>query len=306
MNAKKIKKREEKVTVNLDYLRRKADVYAIGALIREIEPMQEDFQNDRFFVGLFKKIKGKIKNKVGQMAKEDFLAKEDLAKRNLKQFEDAHTEKELALASDTKKLKKFINKKLFRRDKYSLRRLQFGLNYAISNNHEYQCYEDSLNAVSEILFENPDKLTELKNEFVQNYKRIEKKQAFESVAGDGDFDWGEFARKIKGAVKNLIFTMFSFDGVVSQEDEARLVARMSQDQLTSEFAVQLTLLEECKKVMTDDKFKVQIKKLHERVSALKAEAENDNVVKEIGIEVSEEKFRLCEACLARISEISVG
>ena len=254
MNAKKYEKIESKVRLNLDYIRLKADVYAVGALIRDTEPTPQPVEeNLSFFAKTFSTIKSRIKDKVGQIAKEELLKKEVLAKQALKEFEESHCEKQLKLSAKEDKLKKILSKKLFKNDDGSLARLQYGLTYAIADNHQYQCYEDSLRAVSEILFENPEKLIEVINSFVENYKKLEIKKFENIVADNSEINWKTISSEIKGVFKSFVFSAFKFDGVNNDKESAK-INQMSKNSLLTELAIMLTLLEETKKIVSEEEF----------------------------------------------------
>ena len=305
MNVKKIKRREEKVLLNLEYLRLRADLYALGALIRETEPIEKESKGKNVIFDIIEKFGNRIRNKVGQIAREELLEKEGLAKQALEDFEKSHDKKALSLSNDIEKFKNYISRKLFKKDEFSLKRLQFGLCYAIANNHSYQCYEDSLRAVSEILFESPNRLVELKDSFVENYKKIDGVGVFD-FNNNEEFNWETFSREIKATFKSAVFDLLHLGNVKAQEGNAKLIERMSQDQFKSEMAIFLTVLAESKQLVGEEAFKVKVKDAIEKISALRTRAEKASIVDGKDSQENREKIRICNACISRISEISIS
>lgn len=305
MNAKRQMKIEDKVITNLDYLRLKADVYAVEALIRDSSPTAEqesEQSKDDFWSKIINGVKGIFKKEISAKKVEDLQKQEAEAKQALVVFESLHTKKHLKLSENQEKFKAYINKKLFKKDKNGLKRIRFALSYMILSGGEYQCEDDSLMAVSEILFNSPERCVELRNSLVTNYNKISVSDE-ETYSLSKEFYWNSEETGLKGLFKNILRTFNHLSEIARHGDDGFTVKAISPNQMKSLFATELTLIEEGAKILEDADFKKSVKELLAKVAKLRAESEYAWLVDKTDSDESKEKVDLCNEVLSRLAEI---
>ena len=94
------------------------------------------------------------------------LKSQDQATKALAEFEDNHEYANLKIISDEKKQKQLI-KKVIGKDKYNLKRIELALDFILLDKHKYQRETESLQVVSELIFDDYQYMKNIEKRFLK-------------------------------------------------------------------------------------------------------------------------------------------
>lgn len=293
---------KKSVISNLTYCRLQADVYAVEADIADNQPLAAGEEK-----GIVKKflnaITTEVQNEIRKKNVQELTVDRQAAIYALSAFEGRHAQKQLALAQDREKFKEYIQKKLFKKDVDGLGKMQFALAFLLDNGTEYQRPEQSLQAVSEILFDDPTYMQSLYVAFCENFYKIQDKRL--TAAETGSAIEEGLASLLN--VAQLVFGAMRMEAlIVSVKNKKRmheLLQDLSQNELHTLLAVRLTLLQEAKKTMAEEKLKELVDDYLKYVSNLRSDAEYQWLVERLDVPSCQEKIKTCDLCIARLSRI---
>ena len=292
---------KQNIATNLTYCRLQGDLYAVEAALRDNEPKVVIDEG-----GPIRRLINKIINDVNNTARRcntyALTADKAMAMKALDAFRAEHSASELKLSENTDEFASYITKKLFKKDKDGLERLSYALLFAIEErNNEYQCPEESLEVVSEILLNDPKALGRLYSTYKSNYMSI-------STAST-EFEKGLGLGMGFGGVIALSLLPIGVTGALSLIEYLRnrkraniAFATMSQGEANASLAFYLTMIEASRNI-AEDKRKEMIDELLERVTNMRADAEYQMYVELENAPECREKIRVCEATLKRLGSI---
>lgn len=291
---------QKKVMDNLTYCRLEGDLLAVEASIRDNAPKEIRYEGSKIKIFI-----GKIINDINNAAKRYntvcLSQDKEKAKAALDAFLKEHSEKELKLSGDAEELRKYIDKKLFKKDKGGLSRMSFALLFAINDrNNEYQCPEESLEVVSEILFNDPKTLGKLYALYKNNYMKISVGSSeIEKGFGLGMGFGGIIAASLLPL--GVTGTIGLIDYLFGKKRANLAFSNMSTNETNATLALYLTLIEAAE--VSDDKRKEMIDELLTRVSNMRSDAEYKRYVEKQNADESKQKIATCELALRRLGSI---
>lgn len=302
-NKRKKEKIRQNIIDNLTLCRLEGDLLAVEASIRDNAPKAEpEIEGNRI-----KKFVAGIVNEIGNTVRaatvRSLSVDKEKAKEAITAYRASHTDSNLELCHNTDEFKTYITKKLFKNDKDGLGRLSFALMFAIDErNLEYQCPVESLEVVSEILFDDPKKLGKLYNSYKTNYMKIQKPfpDELDSAIGVGTGIGGALALSmipmfvtgtvaILGHLFNRRAANESFCNMSTNETHAILAFRLTLIEYASELG------EAKRKELTDA--------MLEEVGNIRSDAEYKWYVEGVNIPECREKIENCNLTLARLAKI---
>jgi hypothetical protein len=192
---------------------------------------------------------------------------------------------------------------LFKKDRDGIAKLSFALIFAIdSGNREYQYAEESLEVVSEILFDDSKHLVKLYDNYKNNFEKTRYNLSGELEAG---LNLGAGL----GSLLTLSVLPICVTGLITLVNYARkkketaiAFKNMSASETNASFAFYLTLIEEF--ASGDDmKQKEMIDELLKKVDNIRADAEYKWYVEADNIPDCKKKIEVCDLTLNRLGEI---
>ena len=284
---------------NLTLCRLEGDLLAVEASIRDYAPKaasEEANPIKRFINGII----NDISNTARSYMSKELAVDRERAQKALKDFRDAHDPKDLELSKDTAAFKKYIDKQLFKNDKDGRGRLAFALMFAIDGKgHEYQCPADSLEVVSEILFDDPKRIAKLYSQYEKNFLKINNNVGeFERGFGLGTGIGGALALSILPATVTGAYSILSY--IWNKHTAKQTLKDISPSEAYTTLAFSLTLLEASKgerdvRDMADE--------LLEKISNIRADAEYTIAIERVNVSTCREKIRTCELAFERLTQI---
>lgn len=300
--AKRLAKAKKLVVKNLTYLRLKNDLAIIENEINSNQPVEKETSSS----GLGKIINGfvtEIANNVRRKAVVDLSVEKKTALDNLASFESENDVKELELAGDIAKLKKYMNKELFKKDAYGIQKIQFALSLMLDNSVEYVRKEESLQAISSILFDDEGYMNILFKLFEQNYYGIQKKAVDEVQTGMllGVGVWsvvvGSWLPIGIGGIATLV------NHIIHKNEMKKKFQSLSKDELQAFLAMKLTVIETTRKSMPESARKDLIDDLLKYVSNLRSDAEYEWLIEKLDAPTNKAKIELCNLAVDRLSRV---
>ena len=283
---------------NLTYYRLQADVRAVECDICENQPRAVG-QNSNFF----ERTINEVQNELRRTFVRDMTTEKKAAKDALALFERTHNQKQLKLVQNVEKFKKMLDKKLFKKDKYGLERMQFAIAYMLENDVEYQRAEDSLAAVSELLFDDAQFMSLLYSSLRENFVRIHNVQSQDSLK----------MQLLGLSVASLfpyapVFTsglnVFYFVNAERRKWRMKQAFRtLSGGEKNMLFATKLTLIEMSKSTMPKSAWNLLVDEYLRTVNNFRADAEYEWLVEQLQVPVCKEKIAVCDLCVDRLSQI---
>lgn len=308
MTKRRKQRIRETVMTSLAFARMQADLYAIEAAIRDnaikaAEESESDTGAEKTPISVVRKfwstLKTEINNSLKKISAPELEAKKGRAQAALTAFKEAHAEKDLALGNDPEALKEYIDKHLFKRDSDGRDRLTFALMYAIDDKHGYECPEESLEVVSEILFGNHKRLGVLYSQFRRNFVALNRicPSEFERGLLLGSLASGS---PITAVVSGTVALMYYIVG------GAR--AKASYDKLSAveaytSLAFGLTLIEATKDNVSADTLKAMVDEQLGHISSIRADAQYVWTVEGERISECRDKIEACDRAYTRLNEI---
>lgn len=299
---RKREKIRERIIDNLTLCRLEGDLLAVEAAIRDSAPRSASTEGSaarRFFDGL----KTEIDNTLRRFHTAELSVDKERAKNALAAFRAGHKAEELELAKDSDAFAKYINKHLFKNDRDGRGRLAFALMFAIDGkDREYQFPKESLEVVSEILFDDPKKLGRLYAQYESNFIKLH-------TGGLSDFEIGLGIGSGLGGALALSLLPFTVTGaatlisyILKRRSAKQALASLSATEAYTTLAFGLTLIEASEGVSESDK-KEMADELLERISNIRADAEYKWAVEGESVPECREKIRACELAFKRLTEI---
>lgn len=287
----------QQVKDNLTHHRLKADLAAVEGEIYENQPRASTAQN--FFDKVMTDFKNEIrKDVVGALTIEKKAAQDALAA-----FEKSHDRKQLALLADEKKWKTVLDKKLFKGDKYNLAKMQFALAFMLQDGQAYQRESDSLEAVSEVLFDDPKYMARLyaalQDNFVKihNVANIDEQRAI--VFGLNVASLLPFSPVIVGGI-NVIALI---NAERKKQRMKQVFRSLSGAETNMLLATKLTLIQMSKENMPKAEWGALVDEYLRTVNNFRSDAEYEWLVEQSQVPVCKEKIAICDLCVNRLSQV---
>ncbi len=277
---------------NLTYCRLRADIAAIEIEIAENTPLPQTDESN-FFKKAFNKARVRLHNGLRKLTVDELEKEAVAAKAELKRFESEHTQKQLSLAKNPEKLGAFINKKAFKRDKYGLNRNSLALALIMDDRYVYQRPEQSLQILSDILYNDPAYMQGLYDALYENFKRVQ-----------GD---------VLPSLDGLIFLIPSLGNaglksLLNRGKKKRFKAsleRLSTSQVGALFAAKLTCVQKAKAVMPANEWNDLVDDTLKVIQNVRADAEYKFVFDHIDGGVADQICALCVHAVERLAELYV-
>ncbi len=277
---------------NLTYCRLRADIAAIELEIAENTPLPQTDEGS-FFKKAFHKAKVSVHNGLRKLTVDELEKEAFAAKAELKRFESEHTQKQLALAKSPEKLGAFIHKKAFKKDKYGLNKNTLALAIIMDDRYAYQRPEQSLQIVSDILFNDPAYMQGLYDALCENFKRVQ-----------GD---------VLPSVDELFFPIPSLGStglksLLNRVKKKRFKAsleKLSTSQVGALFAAKLTTIQKAKAVMPTDEWDDLADDTLKLIQNVRADAEYKFVFDVVDGGVADGICALCVHAVERLAELYV-
>ena len=299
---RKREKIKRNIIDNLTYCRLQGDLYAVEASIRDNAPKEKKEEG-----GVIRKFVNEIINEFTNAAKRvitrELTVDKEKAKTALEKFRTEHKDTDLSISQDTEKFRKYIDKHLFSKDTNGLKKISFALSFAIDErNQSYQCPEESLEVVSEILFDDHKKLGTLYSKYKNNYIEISKTEPTEFKLG---FNLG---MGIGGVLAMSLLPIgvggiFAFvDSIRSKRAASNALKNMSPDEANAAFAYALTLIEVTRELDGKER-KRMIDELLSSVDNARSDAEYKWFAEMDNIPDCKEKIAICDNAIKRLSII---
>lgn len=277
---------------NLTYCRLRADLAAIEAEIAENTPLPQT-ETSNFFKQIFLKTRTAFHNGLRKLTVDELEKEAFAAKTELQRFESEHTKKQLSLAENPEKLKSFINKNAFKKDKYATDRTRLALAIIMDDRWAYERPEQSLQVVSDILFNDPAYMQGLYDELCENFKSVR----------------GDILPSMDGLI-SLIPSLGSagLKSLLNRGKKRRFNAnleRLSTSQVGALFAAKLTSLQEAKRVMPAKTWADMTDDTLCAIQNVRADAEYKFVFDQIDGSVADEICALCGRAVERLAQLYV-
>lgn len=285
MRKNKKQKALYNVVNNLTYCRLKADLWAVESELAESQPLVASTEAEGI-KKYFNRLLIEVKNQLRRQTVQDLSVEKEQALTVLNEFERVHGAKELSLSQDPDALKTYINKTIFKKDKYGLEKCQFALAFMIEGNRVYICPEESLAVVSEIVFDDPTFMGLLYEDFERNYNSLLGRTVIEEIG------CALFGTRLVKAFFNFARSQRYLDGETLSLGEVHTV-----------LAIKLTLLQAMKGTLPEDELKDMTDELLQDIGNLRADAEYQWLVERSAADVCKEKISRYDQAIARIGEI---
>ena len=300
--AKRMAKAKSIVVKNLTYIRLKNDLAVIENEMNNNQPVEKE-NGGNVITKFFNGIVTELSNTARRKSVVDLSVEKKMALDNLTAFERENNVKELELASDVEKLKKYMNKELFKKDAYGIQKIQFALSLMLDNSREYVRKEESLQAISAILFNDEGYMNILFKLFEQNYYGIQKKAVDELQTGMllGVGVWslvvGSWLPVGIGGIATII------NHLIHRSEMKKKFQSLSKDELQAFLAMKLTVIEATRKNMPESARKDLIDDLLKYVSNLRGDAEYEWLIEKLDAPANKEKIELCNLTVDRLSRV---
>ena len=286
-------KKQDKIknvcVANLTYCRLKADLAAVEMEIAGNSPLPETEENN-FFKKLWKKATRALGNELRKKTTEELEKDREAAQAELARFESEHNAKELQLTQSPEKLKIFLDKSLFKKDGKGLARLQFALSLILDNRYAYQRPTQSLQIVSDILFDDTEYMQGLYESLCANFKYLHN-------------DVLPTANEILSLLPSL--GNVSLQSLINRQKQRRFKAsldKLSADQVGAVLAIKLTVVEKAKALLSKEEWENLVDETLQFIGDVRADAEYEQVFQTKPIEITEEIIRLCSLAVTRLGE----
>ena len=301
-------KLQEMVLSALTYCRLQGDMYALEAEIAEktAAPTVAAKEEKNGLKKLWNSLTAEFKKEVNREEARDLTAERAAAAAAFAEFKGSCPKKVVELAENPEKLKKFLDKKLFKRDRYGLKRMQFALAAVIGDERKYLRDTDSLEMASEIWFDDCKKWGELYASYGVNCQKLAEKPKTQQGA---DLEAGVLVGL--GVFSLLALSPLGLGltglGVLNRacreysgKKTAQAVTRSEQ---VAFLAMKLTLLEKGRAVMDEVAFKAEVDEFLKWLGGLRADAEYGWLVEKMDAPACIAKIQTCDLCLERLAEL---
>ena len=288
----------QQVKDNLTYHRLKSDLAAVEGEIYENQPSFPSAPQN-----FFERVVTDLKNEIRKDVVSTLTSEKAAAKDALAAFEKAHSAKSLALLTNEKKWNAVLNKKLFKKDKYDLAKMQFALAYMLEDGQAYQRPDDSLAAVSELLFDDPTYMSLLYATLQDNFIKIHNVSGADEQAvltlGLSLASFLPFPSVITSSINVLAF----IHSIYKNQRMKQAFRTLSGAETNMLLATKLTLLQMSKNSMPKGEWNALVDEYLRMVGNLRADAEYEWLVEQSQAPVCKEKIAICDLCVDRLSQV---
>lgn len=287
---------------NLTYIRLKSDLAAIEKEMADNEPVQKE-NTKNIITKVISAVATEVANGIRRKNTIDLSVEKERALANLSAFEKKVSQKELELSGDIKKFKTFIDKKLFKGDKYDMNRKQFALSFILGSANDYLRSEESLKDVSAVLFDDEGYMSELYKTFENNFYGIQKKAVDErglgTIIGMGIWSLCSWSI-IPIGIGGMVALIRSLDRRQKME---KAFENLSKDELHAYIAMKLTLVESSRHTMPEREWKELIDGTLKYIGNLRGDAEYEWLIERLNAPTNKEKIELSNLAVERLSKI---
>lgn len=291
MRKQKQNKWQKIVAINLAHYRLQGDVYALSAEIDENKPLENSVKEEGIFERFFGMLATGVRNEVRKNVTVGLKEELEKAKGALQAFEERH-KKLLKYGADEVKFKKVIAKKLFKKDKYGLQKIRYALAFILKDENEYCRVDESLQVVSELLFDDPTTMPKMQEAFLENYRYlIAEKRGIEI-----ETLIPTWAREMFG-----LLAAFSGFGEKRRDDERESAG--TENHFAAALSFELTVLGEGIKSLPEQPLKEEMDEFLKRLGNYRADAEYRWLVERGSRETSKAKILVCNRSVERLSEL---
>ena len=304
MCKRKREKIRQNILHNLTLCRLNGDLLAVEAAIRDNAPKVVEPEADG---NRFKKFVTGIVNELGNKARaanvRELSVDKEAAEDAIKSFRTAHSEYDLSLSEDTEKFKEYITKKLFKKDPNGLGRLSFGIMFALDERNQiYQCPGESLEVVSEILFDDPKKLGTLYALYKNNFAKIHK-SSLSDAEGAIRISNGFGGTVLVATMPLCVTGAIAVMGHIADKRNVRAAfANLCMTDMNAFLAFRLTLIEATRE-LDEEKRKEIIDAFLGEISRIRSDAEYKMYVEKVNIPECREAIETCDLTLNRLAKI---
>ena len=275
---------------NLTYCRLKADLAAVEMELVGNAPVAET-EESNFLKKIWTKAKTVINNELRKKTSEELKKDKALIEAELARFESQHNAKELTLSSNPLKLKAFIAKTLFKEDKTGVMKVQFGISLLLDDRYTYQRPSQSLQILSDILFDDANYMQGLYDTLDKHFKYLH-----DDIALSLD-ELISFAPTLGNV---------SLQSIVNRHKQRKFtasLAKLSSDQVGALLAIKLTIAEKVKPLLPREDWENLVDETLQYVGDIRADAEYGKVFQVDQEETVEEIFSLCSRAVNRLAEL---
>lgn len=304
MKSMKTNKKAEKLLAqNLAYLRLQGDLWAIEAELSQMQVQADKQPQSDIFQRFLLLIKDEIKNGLIRKNAEELEREKAQAVDAITAFENTYGKKAYALAKNPEKLQKYIKKKAFKKDKNGLERVRFALAFALDGTNNYRRGSESMQVISETLFDDPAQMSTLCESLRTNFNAIRERSIVDIQTGWMK-SWGmlsvlllsDIAMSVTGALSLMEY-------VKNKKKIDQAFKAISPDEMHALLAIKLTVLEEGKKVLGETEYKELIDDFLRHIDSIRSDSEYTWLVENEEIAESKERIGLCDRCIARLAQI---
>ncbi len=292
------------IVKNLTYLRLKTDLASIEAEMEDNQPIQKE-NSRNIITKVISSITTEVANNLRRKTTQELSVEKKTALENLQEFERVNDLKELSLSADGEKFKAFINKELFKKDKYNLGKNQFALSLMLTDKNRYLRADDSLRVVSSILFNDEGYMSELYQKFSQNFFAIQKVENPEKKLLLPIFAASSF---IFGAFDAIIYTgILGIASLVRRIENKKLMKEalenLKPSELQASLALKLTQIELSRALMPKAEWKNLIDDLLRLTSNFRSDCEYEWLIEQLDAKANMEKIEVLNLTIKRLSHI---
>ena len=287
---KKQEKMRNLCIANLTYCRLKADLAAVEMEIAGNSPVAETAESN-FLRKIWNKAKTALDNEIRKKTTEELQKDRGAALHELARFENQHTEKELQFAKDSTQLKKLLEKALFKKDTSGLNKVQFAISLILDDTYTYQRPAQSMQIVSDILFDDATYMQGLYELLCKNFKYLHNDtiptvdELFSLIPSLGNVSLQSFINRSK------------------QRNFKTSLEKLSADQVGTLLAIKLTLAEKAKALLAYEAWEIFVDETLQFIGDIRADAEYRKVFTAQDEGVSDEVFSLCSLAVNRLAEL---
>ena len=282
-------KLKQMIIDSLTYCRLHADLAAIEAEMEENKPLPKTEESS-----LLKKLYNKtiipVHNGIRKLTVDELEKEGYAAKAECKRFEEGHTEKELSLFKDLDKVKALIQKKLLRKDDDLAKKTSLAFAIIMDDQYVYQRPEQSLQAVSSILFDDPAYMQTLYDSLCENFKRVQ----------------GDLLPAVDVLSSFPTLGNAGLRALLNRGKKKRFQAnleKLSTSQVGALFAAKLTALQQAKAAIPADAWEDLADDILKYIQNVRADAEYKFVFDIIDGGVADQICALCVHAVERLAEI---
>ncbi len=288
----------QQVKDNLTHYRLKADLAAVEGEIYENQPCLSGATQN-----IFERVVTDFKNEIRKDVVSALTSEKKAAKDALIAFEKTHNQKDLQLLDNETKWNAVLDKKLFKKDKYDLAKMQFALAFMLEDGQAYQRPDDSLAAVSEVLFNDPTYMALLYATLQDNFVKIHNVTSADEqnalVFGLNLASFLPFSSVIVSGINALAL----INEIRKKQRMKQAFRTLSGAETNMLLATKLTLIQMSKNSMPKAAWSALVDEYLRMVGNLRADAEYEWLVEQSQVPVCKEKIAICDLCVDRLSQV---